>query len=92
MWCIQSILSSVNIVKIAMFKSVHFKGISVQIPCTVQVLYCGIHVFFYVHNFCFQVVYPKTDDQRKRLNDAVKNILLFKNVALVSFSGFLITN
>ncbi|XP_031571158.1 cAMP-dependent protein kinase type II regulatory subunit-like isoform X2 [Actinia tenebrosa] len=28
------------------------------------------------------VVYPKTDDQRQRLNDAVKNILLFKNVAL----------
>lgn len=27
------------------------------------------------------VVYPKTDDQRQRLNDAVKNILLFKNVA-----------
>ncbi|KAJ7353845.1 cAMP-dependent protein kinase type II-beta regulatory subunit [Desmophyllum pertusum] len=26
------------------------------------------------------VVYPKSDDQRKRLNDAVKNILLFKNV------------
>lgn len=31
-----------------------------------------------------QVVYPKTDDQRQRLNDAVKNILLFKNVAPVS--------
>lgn len=32
-----------------------------------------------------QIVYPKTDDQRKRLNDAVRNILLFKNVAPVSF-------
>ena len=34
---------------------------------------------------CLQIVYPKTDDQRKRLNDAVRNILLFKNVAPVSF-------
>ena len=34
---------------------------------------------------CLQIVYPKTDDQRKRLNDAVRNILLFKNVASVSF-------
>ena len=30
-------------------------------------------------------MYPKSDDQRKRLNDAVKNILLFKNVDPVSF-------
>ncbi|KAK3740595.1 hypothetical protein QZH41_009710 [Actinostola sp. cb2023] len=28
------------------------------------------------------IVYPKTDDQRQRLNDAVKNILLFKNLAI----------
>lgn len=28
------------------------------------------------------IVYPKTDEQRKRLNEAVKNILLFKNVAV----------
>lgn len=34
---------------------------------------------------CLQIVYPKTDEQRKRLNDAVRNILLFKNVAPVSF-------
>ncbi|XP_068714525.1 cAMP-dependent protein kinase type II regulatory subunit-like isoform X1 [Montipora foliosa] len=27
------------------------------------------------------VVYPKSDDQRQRLNEAIKNILLFKNVA-----------
>lgn len=27
------------------------------------------------------IVYPKTDDQRLRLNDAIRNILLFKNVA-----------
>lgn len=34
---------------------------------------------------CLQIVYPKSDEQRKRLNDAVRNILLFKNVAPVSF-------
>ncbi|XP_029185503.1 cAMP-dependent protein kinase type II regulatory subunit-like isoform X3 [Acropora millepora] len=27
------------------------------------------------------IVYPKTDDQRLRLNEAIRNILLFKNVA-----------
>ncbi|XP_048581097.1 cAMP-dependent protein kinase type II regulatory subunit isoform X3 [Nematostella vectensis] len=27
------------------------------------------------------IVYPKTDEQRQRLNDAIKNILLFKNLA-----------
>ncbi|CAG5124405.1 unnamed protein product, partial [Candidula unifasciata] len=27
-----------------------------------------------------KVVYPKSDDQRKRLNDAVKNILLFRSL------------
>ena len=31
-----------------------------------------------------QVVYPKTDEQRLRLNEAVKNILLFKNLENVS--------
>lgn len=29
-------------------------------------------------------MYPKSDEQRKRLNDAIKNILLFKNVEPVS--------
>ena len=35
-----------------------------------------------------QVVYPKTDDQRGRLNDAIKGILLFKNVDQVLFFLF----
>lgn len=35
------------------------------------------------------VVYPKSDDQRKRLNDAVKNILLFKNVDPEQLNGVL---
>lgn len=44
-------------------------------------------VLHYNHILLFsgmQIVYPKSDDQRQRLNDAVKNILLFKNLALVS--------
>lgn len=37
----------------------------------------------------FKVVYPKTDQQRVRLNEAVKNILLFKNLEHVSYVIYL---
>ena len=29
---------------------------------------------------CVQMVYPKSDEQRRRLNDAVKHILLFRSL------------
>lgn len=34
--------------------------------------------------FFLQIVNPKTDEQRQRLNEAVKNILIFKALDLVS--------
>jgi hypothetical protein len=41
-------------------------------------------ITYYQNIFLFKVVYPKTDQQRERLNEAVKNILLFKNLERVS--------
>lgn len=42
--------------------------------------------FFFFFAFLLEVVHPKTDQQRTRLNEAVKSILLFKNLERVSFT------
>jgi len=45
--------------------------------CTV--LYCSNCSILY----CVKVVHPKSDEQRQRLNDAVKHILLFRSLEQV---------
>lgn len=43
-----------------------------------------------VPNGCsFQEVFPKSDEQRARLADAVRNIFLFRSLEPVSESNFL---
>lgn len=37
-------------------------------------------VFVFLILLSFQIIHPKTDDQRNRLQEACKDILLFKNL------------
>jgi len=51
--------------------------LSVYCCCT---LYCTLYAVLCTVLSVVQVTYPKSDEQRQRLNDAVKHILLFRSL------------